>query len=110
MVDPNGQWGWDKIDKDTHLRIVEVLKGLEGKSVAEIYKMAPTNHHPVQIADFSKQAQNRIVELKLDDQDELFSFRFSGTERLWGIFAQDCCYLVWWDPLHEVCPSTLKHT
>lgn len=33
-----------------------------------------------------------------------------GLERIWGHRWDHVFYPIWWDPKHEVCPSTKKHT
>jgi hypothetical protein len=51
-------------------------------------------------------ARKRLEELELDDVDEVFRFRLSNKERLWGIFVPQShvfC-LLWWDPNHQVYP------
>jgi hypothetical protein len=55
-------------------------------------------------------AYKRLETLKLDDRDGLWELRVSGLERIWGDRQQHVFYPVWWDPLHEVCPATKKHT
>lgn len=67
------------------------------------------NNHSVSVEDFVSAAQARIEELQLD-VDELFRFRFTGTQRLWGIRDRERFKILWWDPDHKVCPSKKKHT
>lgn len=68
-----------------------------------------TRNHPVALDSCSKEARDRATDLDLD-VDELFRLRFNGTQRLWGIRDRHKFKLVWWDPDHQVCPSTLKNT
>jgi hypothetical protein len=66
-------------------------------------------NHSVEVGSLCKEAQERIHELKLG-VDELFRFRLTGKQRLWGIRDRERFKILWWDPDHEVCPSTKKHT
>ena len=52
----------------------------------------------------------RLRELQQDDSDGLYELRFGGKERVWGIRRDDRFCILWWDPEHMVCPSTLKNT
>lgn len=61
--------------------------------------------HAVEVSRLCKRAQERLVALKLDDLDVLHRFRFSGTERLWGLRIEHKFFALWWDPDHVVCPS-----
>lgn len=56
------------------------------------------------------EARRRLVDIAQDDADGLYELRLSGTERVWGHRIEDVCHLVWWDPDHTVCPSTLRNT
>lgn len=42
--------------------------------------------------------------------DALARFRLGGTERLYGFLVGNEFHILWWDPNHEVWPSTRKHT
>ncbi len=66
--------------------------------------------HLVAFSSLIRRAQDRLVELKLDDFDGLWGLRFNGLQRLWGLRWDDCFYALWWDPDHKVCPAKLKHT
>lgn len=67
-------------------------------------------HHRVGFDSLAKEANSRIRELKLDDEDGLFSLRLEGIKRVYGITRGSTFYVIWWDPKHRVCPSKKKHT
>ena len=53
-------------------------------------------------------AYQRLVDLELDDfSTDLFRFRLSGKERLYGfrIEAEAMFYMLWYDPHHKIYPS-----
>jgi len=68
------------------------------------------DHHAIGVDRLSKEAQNRLAEIRQDDLDEVFSFHFSGKPRIIGIREMNVIKLLWWDPEHQVCPSIKKHT
>ena len=68
------------------------------------------NNHAVLVSQISREAQVRLEDLKLDDNESLISLRLTGTQRIWGIRIGNILQLLWWDPNHEVCPSEKKHT
>jgi len=66
--------------------------------------------HSIPIGDLAISARKRLIEIKLDDIDELFSFRVTGKGRIWGIRDRNVVKVLWWDPHHSVCSSVKKHT
>ncbi|MDB5002120.1 MAG: hypothetical protein JWQ34_345 [Mucilaginibacter sp.] len=89
--------------------VIPKLKSLEGFNWHELErqqfgKQNKTKHHNVSVSKICKDAQKRLEELKLDDCDELFSLRLSGTFRIWGIRQFGFLQLLWIDPDHEVYP------
>jgi hypothetical protein len=56
------------------------------------------------LGGLSDEIQSRWQEIELD-YPEVFTFRFSGTERLWGFRIINKYFIVWWDPKHELIPS-----
>ncbi|MDE7311566.1 MAG: hypothetical protein K2N87_08140 [Eubacterium sp.] len=92
--------------------IMNKLISFEGLTWSEIQaasggRRIGTNHHFEPIEILSKEAQKRILELKLDI-DEVFSFRLSSTERLYGIVEDGVFYILWYDPIHEITPVSKK--
>ena len=64
-----------------------------------------TMHHWVSTARIIKEAKERLKEIKLDDYDEIYSIRLSGTNRVWGIRINNYFRILWFDFDHEICPS-----
>jgi hypothetical protein len=108
LLDFDGPWGWSDMD-------AKALKYVHGK-LAQFESMtwAEVNHpntgcHPIKIKDLCSKAQKRLVEIKVIEE-ELFSLRLSGKERLWGIREHHLFKILWWDPRHDVYPASKKHT
>lgn len=86
------------------------LKNLESLKWNELEietfgKKGKSKHHWVSTNSIIKEARLRLTELKLDDYQEIFSIRLTGTNRLWGIRIYNYFQLLWFDYDHEICPS-----
>ena len=107
-IDDNSPWGWNQITCPDFLRnIWDKLRNFETMTWGEILGR---HHHAIAVNDIIEPAQNRLVQLGHDDQEELVSFRLSNTERIWAIRSGEEAFLLWWDPNHEICPSHLRNT
>jgi hypothetical protein len=102
------KWGWGKLTPKEVWDLIKVsLHSFETMTWHEIKKVSGgraegngTNHHSLLVEKFNKEAQQRLVELKLDDQDELFSLRLNNTVRLYGIKQGRVLRFIWHDPHH----------
>jgi hypothetical protein len=111
-----GSWSWG-IDQPRLMEIMSFLSQMEKRTWSEIRRdMAGGNrrrdekHKFIPVGHLCKEAQDRLADIELDDQDQLFRFRLGSLKRLWGIILPDdhMFYLLWWDENHEVCPSADK--
>ena len=109
-MDNGGKWGWSKVDTAKFNEILEKLGHWEKKTWAQVLSDDPTHQHDVEVPKLVKDARDRLAAINLEDYDSLFRFQLSGRERLWGIRQENIFYLLWWDPNHQVCPSTLRNT
>lgn len=55
-------------------------------------------------------AQDRLKQLGYEDEDRISRIQIDGPSRLYGIRRVNEFYALWWDPEHEICPSTKRHT
>ncbi len=104
------KWGWHLL---SHQDFVDMflqgaLPNLETQTWAEL--KSGKQHHSIEVQSLCKDAQRRLEELQLDDQDEVFSLRLSGQHRIFGFREGAALKILWNDPLHEICPSNKKHT
>jgi hypothetical protein len=106
-LDIGGPWCWSATDLPTVMHLLAELKQFETMNWVDI---RATGSHNIQTFKIIKKAQNRLKELHLDEYDELYSLRLSGKERVFGIRQKGVLRILWWDPVHEICPSKLKHT
>jgi hypothetical protein len=108
-LDEDGPWGKSRLtDGVVWSDILPKIRSFEAMTWAEL-EADRKKHHSVPVAKFIKLARDRIDDIGLD-VDELFRFRLTGLQRLWGIRDRDRFKIIWWDPKHEICPSPLKHT
>ncbi|MXZ48867.1 MAG: hypothetical protein F4Z13_06455 [Candidatus Dadabacteria bacterium] len=108
ILDMGGPFGWSKCSVSVLNDVLKPrLSNFETMTWAEIESH---RHHSIPTGDLSTQAQKRLSDKKLSDVDEVFSLAIGSKERIIGIRDRDVFKLLWWDPKHEVCPSTKRHT
>ena len=88
VLDLGGPYCWSRMDGATLLEVMGRLKHLEGMTWTEIEQS--TGSHFVGRGDLIKSANERLLEIKQDDVDELFSLRIRGKARIWGIRDGTC--------------------
>lgn len=103
-------FGWSDIEPEKLREVRDKLRDFESMTWYEILVAAGSRNHAVAVERLSKEARDRLEELGQLDVEELVSLRLSGAERVWGIRAGNILNVLWWDPLHAVCPSLKKHT
>jgi len=100
------EWGWAKLTaQDFHELLTVHLAAYERMTWGDIKRAAGgrtagTNSHSLEVDGFCRPAQNRLVELNLDDCDELFSLRITSRLRLYGLQDGRVLRLLWHDPYH----------
>lgn len=109
-VDHDGRWGFGDVAPGDLVEILKKLAHFESMTIHEIFHNGdePGKHYrpDALIPD----AQRRLEDLLLDDETRISRLRLKGAQRLYGIVREECFEVLWWDSLHEVCPSPLKHT
>lgn len=108
LMDHDGPWSWANVSSEHIEKVRDACKGWETLKVGEF--LGRPGNKPIPMENLCKDAQGRLLEINLDQFDELWELRLGGKLRIWGLFHVNVFYLVWWDPEHEVCPSTLKNT
>lgn len=87
------------------------LKSYESNTWREIEEMkygsrSKTKNHPISIDRLSKEAKERLKELKYDDLDEIYSLRLTGKLRVFGKREHNILHIIWVDQGHDVCPCS----
>lgn len=107
LMDFDGPWSPVSMDQRLLVYVIRKLSEYESMTWGAI---EGAHSHAIDVWQIGKQAQNRLIELRQDDIEELFSLRLSGRERVWGIRDGRILKLLWWDPEHQVYPVRKKHT
>ncbi len=88
----------------------DVLKKLKAFESMTWHEMEGGENHLIPAPNLIAEAQKRLEEIQKDDVEEVFSLRINARQRVIGIRRGATLYFLWWDPLHEVCPSPKGHT
>lgn len=95
-------------------KIYPKLKSFENTTWDELSRATHDDgdscNHNDSIQDLTKEAQDRLDELKYSDRSEIYSLRLENTVRIWGFRELNYLDIIWFDPNHEVYKSTKKHT
>mgnify|MGYP007119762010 CR=1 FL=1 len=107
--DPNGTSIKHTFSKSIDKELLIALKDRESAVWSEIVtqtggRNSGTNSHYIPIYKLEKEAQKRAGELNIES-DELFSLRLTGTKRVFGILEEGVFTIIWFDRMHEICPS-----
>lgn len=107
MMESRGKWSFDRLSFKHLQTILNKLFEFQKLTWAEL-----KNHgcHLVEVCSLCKEAQCKLYNSNSYEPENLYSFRLSSTQRLWGIKDKNIIWLLWWDPNHEVCFSKKKHT
>lgn len=101
MADP---FGWHTIEAPMLLHIRERLAYFESMTWEEILVRAKKQNHSIDVSDLCTEAQRRLDE-RCILLDKVVSLRLSAKERVFGYLENGVLVLLFWDPLHQVCPS-----
>lgn len=107
-VDKAGPFAWTELnDPVAHKSVIEKFADFETMDEASL---GANGCHFIDVTDLSKAAQDRLVAIKLDDLDQLYSMRISGKVRVHCVHRPRYMRVLWYDPEHNVCPSQKKNT
>lgn len=71
----------------------------------EIFVIAKKQNHPIPVADLRCNLAREWMKKNMPDQDRLWTLRFSGAERVWGVFSDGVYQILFWDPKHLIYPT-----
>jgi hypothetical protein len=113
------RWSFSRLDRGHHkwcfsvatsVDIADALRKLGEFEQFNLHGLAAQGSHAISVEDLGHEARKRLKDLKLDDVDELYSFRVNGKPRVFAIRSEMLMRILWWDADHEVCPAVKKHT
>ena len=104
------QFGWHLLDREKLLEVRERLANLETMTWSAILIEGRKKNHSVEIDTIISEAQDWLNDHEIL-LDKITVLHLSNKEVVWGYLAENGVFvLLWWDPLHQVCPSHKKHT
>jgi len=109
-MDAVSDWGWGALTAEEADGVRKSLIGFESMTWGELCRQSTPRAKRIPISNLCRRAQQRLEAMRQDDADALWELRIDGPKRVWGIRVGDAFELLWWDPTHSVCPSTLRHT
>lgn len=98
-----------KYNGDDFWVISNKLKSFEGLTWRHLASNKRRNH-PIEVSMIHKDAQDSLRRMQLDDTDHVWSLRFDGESRLWGIPHSRFFLVLWWDPQHKIYEVKKKNT
>jgi len=103
LITLGGRWCWSLIDPEDRIKVLECFKAWEQMSWIQL---KTGGHNYVLWDKLCNEAQDILKTLGHEGTDTLFEFKPEGMgiKRVFGIRDRQVFKIIWWDPLHEVCP------
>jgi hypothetical protein len=98
-------YGWHGLNFDQFNYIKEKLSNFETMTWGEIFVGAKKQNHSIPVAQLRCEHARRWMRNNMPDQLELWTIRFTGPERVWGVFSEGAYQIVFWDPNHLIYPT-----
>jgi hypothetical protein len=119
VSDVEGEWSWREqrawTEEEWQTQILPSFSALEKSTWSELLFEQKTparggravpKHHTQELMTVVQEAQERWIEIGLEEYDTAFRFRFANTIRAWGIKLEGHFYLVWWERHHKIYPTS----
>ncbi len=100
-------YGWHELTLAEVMDIRGKLASFETMTWNEIFVIAKKQNHDIPVSKLKCEKARRWMEKNMPDQPTLWTLRFSGAERVWGIFSGGSYQVIFWDPKHLIYPT--KH-
>ena len=106
-----GSWDW-KIEPKEAKDLLELLGSLQESTWKQVKDLRFNSknksrqlHHSEKVTVICKEAQERLDQIGLGDQEELYRLRHGNTVRVWGYRNGTIFYILWYDRNHKVYPQ-----
>jgi hypothetical protein len=109
-VDHESRWDFCAITPALMCEILGKMSACESMTIDELRKTWRLFKDYELPGGLCKEALDRLTATGRDDQTKIQRLEFKGTQRLYGFLEDNVFHVIWWDPDHEVYPSTLKNT
>lgn len=105
MVDP---YGWHELSLAQIRYIKSKLSEYERRTWNEIFIKDKHWNHPLSVSEFKCSKAKKWMQVNMPDQDQLWTLRLSGAERIWGVFGDGIYLVLFWDPKHLIWETDRK--
>lgn len=102
MTDP---YGWHELTPEEVADVRQKLGNFESMTWNEIFVGAKKQNHAIDVSALRCPHARRWMKDNMPDQPTLWTLRFSGAERVWGIFSGGAYQILFWDPEHLIYPT-----
>lgn len=109
-VDHDGRWGFEGMEPAVLCEVLRKLADCESMTVSELRGTRRLFKEYDLPGGLCKDALDRLTVMRRDDMTKIQRLEFTGLQRLYGFLEGNVFHVVWWDPKHEVYPSTLRNT
>src|SRR5882672_6118763 len=108
LLEMHTPFGWRAIGVEEAGQVRDRLASYESMKWKEI--IPSYRSHFIKTSDLCKEARDHLVAIEQDDTDSVVSLGIDQVSRVVGILEHNVFKVLWWDPAHEVCPSTKPNT
>ena len=109
-LDDEGPWALSACSQSDLPDIFAKLKSFETMTIGQIFQPGSDHGKAYPVETLPKHALDRLTELARDDETEVVRLRFGAKKRFYGVLREHVFHVLWWDPEHEVVPSTKRNT
>ncbi|WP_448811712.1 hypothetical protein [Agromyces bauzanensis] len=110
-IDHDGDWSLLDISRDDHAALLTFMANIETMTAGELFR---PGHRLCKVYSDMSECPNEAVQRRLAERfqglDHMARLEIDGLKRLYGVRTGHEFHIIWWDPKHEVWPSTKKRT
>jgi hypothetical protein len=108
QIDREGTWSPANITPPEIANLFDKMASFESMTLGEIFAPGSEHGKSYEVAGMPAHSQKRLQDLERDDETEIVRLRCGGAPRLYGFLREHVFHVLWWDPRHEVWPSSKK--
>lgn len=109
-VDHESRWGFDRMESEVLCEVLRKLSDCESMTVNELRTSRRLFKEYDLPSGLCKEALARLTAVRRDDLTKIHRLQFTGTQRLYGFLERNIFHVVWWDPDHDVYPTSPRNT
>ncbi|MEO3751024.1 hypothetical protein [Streptomyces sp. B6B3] len=109
-VDHESRWGFAAMGSVVLCEVLRKLAHCETMTLNELRTTRRFFKEYELPSGLCGEALDRLARTGRDDMTKIHRLEFTGTQRLYGFLEGSVFHVVWWDPKHEVYPSSKRNT